>query len=197
MSIARRSRTAIAAFVKRMSFTIHLWLTHRRHSQPRRDFLCETNDEISIKIPALPRPTLADVRGDYPCNYPYISKIVRDFSPSGPVTLRLATVLNKGELSVGGPEYQRRLVLSGLWRLLGFQQLAWIVAHQDDYPVFLSFLGEFSIDGSALTVIDENGVENTPYICKNNGTGRWDLKFAPIWSPTSRFDRRCRVATAG
>jgi hypothetical protein len=165
-----------------------------RHGLPAmRDFLCGTNDEISIKIPALPRPTLVDFRGDYP----YISTIVRDFSPRGPVTFRLATVLNKGELSVGGPEYQRRLVMSDLRRVLGFQQLAWMIAHQDDYPVFLSFLGEFSIDGSALTVIDENGVENTPYICKNNGTGRWVLKFAPIWSPTSNFDRRCRVATAG
>ena len=42
-------------------------------------------------------------------------------------------------------------------KLLGYQQLAWLVEHQDKYPVFMDLLGKIYVDFSGLVVVIELG----------------------------------------
>ena len=107
----------------------------------RREFPRNTG-ELTICIPARKRPTLQQLQA----KWPWIKKIERDTSPEGPVVFNLATVLrDAAEGSINGPEYERRLA-SSLSKLLGYQQLAWLVEHQDKYPVFMDLLGKIYVD---------------------------------------------------
>jgi hypothetical protein len=105
----------------------------------------------------------------------WIKKIERDTSSERPVTLNLATILrNEAEGSINGPEYEWRIA-SSLSRLLGYQQLAWLVEHQDEHPAFMALLGKVYIDFSALVVVGVNGTRNVPY-GRQNGL-RWDARW--------------------
>ncbi|MBI4086185.1 MAG: hypothetical protein HY433_03030 [Candidatus Liptonbacteria bacterium] len=71
------------------------------------DFFRETG-ELTIQIPALARPTLAELRE----KYSWIREengIERDTSPTEAVTLKLGTVLRPDEERINGAEYERRL----------------------------------------------------------------------------------------
>jgi hypothetical protein len=118
-----------------------------------------------------------------------------DYSPAGRVLFRVGTVLRPDEIEIDAPEYERRLIEFGVGRLLGYQHLAWLVENQDQYPILLGLLGEFSIDGPGLVVIAENGDRNIPYICKSKD--RWGLHWGWPWLRSTKFDRRCRIAFAG
>jgi hypothetical protein len=155
------------------------------------DFLRETDEGIELWIPSQRQPTLAELKGFY--GNPWIDRIRFDVSPTGPVKFRIGTVLGEKEVLINGPEYRRRLMSSGIGRTIGFQQLNWLVENQGSYPVFMEFLGQFAIDGPALAVIGEDGTENSPYICRNSGSGRWDWKWAPLFQPVSKFNQRCRI----
>ncbi len=122
--------------------------------------------EFSVQIPALPRPTLAELRVDFP----WIREkdgIERDCSPTTAVTMKLKTVLGADETSpINGAEYERRLA-SHLSDLHGYQQLKWLVQHQDEHPAFKALLGKIYLDGPALVVVDEGGRRGFPYLSQS------------------------------
>jgi hypothetical protein len=149
-------------------------------------FLRETG-ELSITIPALPRPTLKQLQA----KNSWIKKIERDTSTEGPVTLNLATVLRDAtENPINGKEYERRLAPS-LFRLLGYQHLEWLIAHQDEYPAFMVLFGKVYIDFSGLVVVHGNGFRSVPYGSQNGR--RWDAYWS--WLDNG-FDRSGRVAVS-
>ena len=111
-----------------------------------------------IIIPALPHPTLAELRK----KYSWITKIERDVSETKEVKLSLISVLKKGEDHILGEEYEKRLPKG----LLGFQHLEWLIEHQDEYPKLLKQAKDdnFSyIDFSGLVVVDEYGRRGVPF----------------------------------
>ncbi|MGB7957611.1 MAG: hypothetical protein WCF77_02095 [Minisyncoccia bacterium] len=144
--------------------------------------------ELTICIPARKRPTLQQLQA----KWPWIKKIERDTSPEGPVVFNLATVLrDAAEGSINGPEYERRLA-SSLSKLLGYQQLAWLVEHQDKYPVFMDLLGKIYVDFSGLVVV--NGHDSRFVPCGHRNGERWDA----YWDWLSiNFHRSGRLAVSG
>jgi hypothetical protein len=127
-------------------------------------------ENISIPIPALKRPTLWDLRKQFP----WIEKIEGDSSPTEAVTLRLGTVLRTDENRIGGEEYKRRLGLrSGTFH--GYQQAVWLVEHQDEHPAFMALLGKVYIDFPGLVVVDGVGDRYCP--CLFQDGSRW----YPYW----------------
>jgi hypothetical protein len=132
------------------------------------EFFKETG-EFTIQIPALKRPTLEELQE----NNPRIISIERDISPEGPVTLKLGTVLGVGKKPISGEKYERRLALIPDTPL-GWQQLSWLVAHQDDPELksFKAFVWRYYyIDFLGLVVI--HGVHRVvPFAVM--GSKRWD-----------------------
>src|SRR3989338_2992118 len=148
------------------------------------NFFLETG-EFTVGIPALPQPTLADIQAEWH----NIKAIESDASPTKAVTLRLGTVLRPDEISITGPEYERRLrTVSGCW---GLQQGLWLRDHQDDHPAFKALIGQIYIDLTALIVVDEDGSRWFPYL--GGRDRRWDVDW-------DRFDgglaQRGRVAAS-
>ncbi len=141
------------------------------------DFLRNTG-EFTVTIPALPRPTKKQLQAKYPGIG--IASIERDCSPTEALTMNLATVLRIGETAaINGAEYERRLA-SRLNDSLGFQQLEWLVEHQDEFPVFMALLGKIYVDGPGIVVTDANGYRHIPYL---SGDGqRWKLYWHWIGS---------------
>ena len=149
------------------------------------NFFRETG-EFTVQIPALPRPTLAQIQAAWP----FVKDIESDVSPTEAVTLRLGTVLQPHEPSITGPEYEQRLrTISGCW---GLQQGLWLRDHQDDHPAFKALIGQIYIDLTALIVVDEDGSRWFPYL--GGRDRRWDVDW-------DRFDgglaQRGRVAASG
>jgi hypothetical protein len=133
-------------------------------------FFRETG-ELSITIPALPRPTFAELRS----KHDWIRKengIERDTSPTEAVTLKLATVLRESEGSINGPEYEKRIAQK-LDIILGYQQAVWLVEHQDEFPEFMALLGKVYIDFTGLVVVNANGNRHFPYLSQDGK--RWYL----------------------
>jgi len=128
----------------------------------------------AIQIPALPRPTLKELRS----KYAWIRKkgqIEADTSPIEAVTLRLGTVLCPNEEWIHGRQYEyRRASVTGRF---GYQQLAWLVRRQDKYPAFKALLDMISIDGTGITVVHHDGRRAFPYLTK--ARTRWCLRW--IW----------------
>lgn len=134
------------------------------------NFLRETG-ELSITIPALPRPTLAELRS----KYDWIREengIERDTSPTEAVTLKLATILLGSEKSVNGPKYEGRIA-GKLDIILGYRQAVWLVEHQDEFPEFMALLGKIYIDFTGLVVVCGDGGRVCP--CLYQGGERWCL----------------------
>jgi len=144
-------------------------------------------EDLSILIPSLPRPTLEELQS----KFDWIKKIERDASPTGAVQLRLGTVLGSDEEAISGKEYERRRVpLAG--HLHGYQQLVWLVEHQDEHPNFKALPGQIYIDGPGLIVVGADGRRRFPYL--RQGDERWDLRWG--WTG-SKLDRYGRVAVHG
>jgi len=146
--------------------------------------------ELTLRIPALPRPTLAELRE----KFPWIREeegIERDTSPAEAVTLNLGTVLREGEGSVGGAEYERRLQPK-LDILLGYQQAEWLVAHQNQFPELMALLGKVYIDFPGLVVVRADGRRLVPDL--DQGGRRWGLYWRWLGHGVSGYDR---VAVSG
>lgn len=126
--------------------------------------------ELTIKIPALKRPTLAELQAEWSG----IKEIIRDISTEEPVTLKLGTVLRADETkSIGGSEYERRiLALQNAGRTLGWQHRKWLIEHQTEFPEFMSLLGKVYIDFPGLVVLSVGGGRDVPYA--GDGGERWD-----------------------
>jgi len=124
--------------------------------------------EVSIQLPALKRPTLKELQS----KYDWIKSIERDTSTEEAVTLTFATVLTPSDgNSIDGREYEKRIALKHD-ALLGFQHMAWLIEHQDEFPEFKPFLGKIYIDFPGLVVVNRDGDRNLPY-CSRDGS-RWD-----------------------
>lgn len=154
-----------------------------------RRFLAEyfrETGEVTIQIPALPRPTLKDLKA----KYPWIDRIENDTSPIVPVTLTLGTVLRPDEERINGSEYeQRRAPLTG--RIHGYQQLVWLVENQDQHPVFKAVLGQIYIDGPGIIVVHADGGRYFP--CLGGHGERWG--FCWYWTEYD-LDRYGRIAVS-
>lgn len=146
-----------------------------------------TMENLAIQIPALPRPTLGELRA----KYSFIKSIERDTSPTEAVTLSLGTVLRPDEERIDGAEYERRIVPK-LADLFGYQQLEWLVAHQDKYPAFKALLGQIYIDGPGIVVVGAGGHRLFPYLYENGK--RWYLHW--YWIEDD-LDRYGRLASSG
>ena len=150
------------------------------------NFLRETG-ELSIEIPALPRPTLEELQA----KHSWIKKIERDVSPTGPVTLTLATVFDVNANGINGKEYERRLS-GNLSRLLGYQQREWLMEHQKEHPAFMALLGKIYIDFPGIVVVAGLGSRCVP--SGHQSGGRWDAHLSWL---SNGFDRAGRVAVSG
>lgn len=144
--------------------------------------------ELVIEIPALPRPTLAELQE----KRSWIRRIDGiDTSPTEAVTLRLGTVLRSGEDRINGPEYERRcLTLAG--RLLGYQHAEWLVRHQDAFPALQALRGKIYIDFAGLAVVGADGSRDFP--CFYSDGKRWYLRQRLV---VVGQDRRGRLAVSG
>jgi hypothetical protein len=125
--------------------------------------------ELIIEMPALKRPTLAELQAERSD----IKDIIRDTSPEGPVTLKLGTVLRPEETkSINGPEYQRRIAaLRNAGRVLGWQHRKWLREHQDEHPELKTLLGKIYIDFPGLEVLGGDGRRGFP--CAVGRGKRW------------------------
>jgi hypothetical protein len=133
-----------------------------------------TDDEVVIEMPALKRPTFAEVKKDWS----HISSIESDTSTEQPVTLRLSTVLKSTESSIDGATYERRMKkLRTDGRLLGWQHCKWLLENQDKIAdpkarvAIKALLENVYIDFSGIGVVNEVGDRNVPYVI-NDGE-RW------------------------
>ncbi|MDE2079700.1 MAG: hypothetical protein KGI73_04965 [Patescibacteria group bacterium] len=106
--------------------------------------------ELSIQVPALPRPTLEELKAKYG-----IKSIERDTSPVEPVTLNLAAVLRANESSIDENVYEERLA-PHLPLLLGYQHCQWLLKHQLEFPVFMTLLGRVYVDFLGIVAVDED-----------------------------------------
>jgi len=147
------------------------------------DFFRETG-EFTVTIPALAQPTLEELTKFR------IREIECDISPIEAVTLKLGTVLLPDEDRIGGDEYkQRRISLAGQF---GYQQLNWLMEHQDEHPAFRALLGKIYIDGTGIIVVDVFGDRRFPYL--NQRGERWCLYWGWIEYGLVRFGR---IAVSG
>ncbi|OGZ52727.1 MAG: hypothetical protein A3B25_00840 [Candidatus Ryanbacteria bacterium RIFCSPLOWO2_01_FULL_48_26] len=148
------------------------------------DCFLETN-ELTIQIPALPRPTLEYLQTKYG-----IMSIERDTSTTEPVILKLYTVLRPGEKnSISGPEYERRIAVRQN-SLLGYQHRNWVVENQGKFPALKELLGKIYIDFPALIVVVSRGYRGFPYL--SNDGERWRGRWGWV---DDGFDRDGRVAS--
>jgi len=146
--------------------------------------------EFTIQIPALPQPTLAELRA----KFPWIKEeggIECEASPTEAIALKLGTVLRPNETSINGPEYEQRLApKSGL--LLGYQHAQWFVKHQDEFPELTALLRKVYIDFPGLVVVSEDGHRFFPYL--SQVVARWGVRW--LWL-AGGFRPGGRVAVSG
>ncbi|MBI2624717.1 hypothetical protein HYW67_04530 [Candidatus Parcubacteria bacterium] len=150
-----------------------------------REVVFREMEECVISIPALPRPTLKELRK----KFSWVKErggIERDTSPTEAVTLRLGTVLRPDENHIGGPEYERRI--ASLTDLFGYQQLEWLVDHQNESPAFKALLGQiYIIDGPGLVAVAEDGGRHSP--CLSGDGRRWKFHWSLIARGLDQFGR--------
>ena len=144
-------------------------------------------EPLSILIPPLPRPTLRELQKDSS----RIKSIESDSSPTEAVTLNLAIVLRPSEDHINGKEYEKRIAPK-LNLILGYQQAAWLVEHQNEFPEFIKLLGKIYIDFSGLVVVTKFGSQDVPRLIRDGK--RWNLRW--YWL-CSGFSRDGRFALSG
>lgn len=149
---------------------------------------------VAISIPALPRPTLAELRK----KYPWIREekgIERDTSPIEASILQLGTVLenNKNEDYIDGVEYWRRL--KSMRGLMGYQHALWLLEHQDEYPPDL-FGENISIDFPGLIVVGSDDCRNFPFLVGARNGKRWFLSWS-VMEAYEGLGRGGRIAFSG
>ncbi len=162
-----------------------------------RDCFSFTDDAVVFKIPALKRPSLADVKA----SWDGIRSIECDDSTEGEVTVRLATVLKSDEPQIVGGDYERRLMkLRGEGGLLGFQHWKWFLANWDKPEAILddkvraalkSLIGNVYIDFPGIIVVRAGGGRGIPYAF--DGGERWHGYWCWV---SDAFRRYGRVAVA-
>src|SRR3990167_6080873 len=107
---------------------------------------------MTLLIPQLKKPTLKELKK----TYPWIKSIESDTSPTQQVSLEILNLVRGGEKHIPCEEYAKRR--EGL-PLLGYQQAAWLVQHQDEPELaeFKALCEMVCIDFPALTVVNAGG----------------------------------------
>ncbi|MDO8664502.1 MAG: hypothetical protein Q7K44_03095 [Candidatus Liptonbacteria bacterium] len=140
------------------------------------DFFQETG-EITIKIPALARPTLKQLREDYP--WRHWKKIEYDVSTEKAIELKLGTVFRLGDV-VSGPEYEKR-ISPHLNACLGSQQALWLRRHIDEFPELKPLLGKIYIDFPGVVMVSISGKREMPYLAMDDESyEQWCLSWGEI-----------------
>lgn len=147
------------------------------------DFFRETG-EVTIQIPALPRPTIEELQE----KFSWIKSIERDTSSVEAIVLNLGTVLCPNEERIDSTEYERRIAPK-LAVSLGYQHARWLVEHQGTFPDFMALLGKIYIDFPGLVVVGVGGDRHFP--CLDRDGRRWVLHW--LWVGRG-LDRSGRVA---
>lgn len=138
-----------------------------------RNFFRETG-EFTLKIPALPRPTLNELRAR---EIFHSIESIDDTSPIEAITFKLGTVFDVGEKSpINSREYRFRIATMSD-ATLGFQHATWLVGNQDKFPEFMALAGEiYIIDFLGLRVCTDSGDDRAfPILRAANGSKRWEL----------------------
>lgn len=172
--------------------------------------------ELNIEIPALPRPTLEELKKE-PCvlSLGNLTGVERDTSPIESVTLRLGTLILPGETSpnfMGGriPRTEvfdaelRLRIAPHLNHLLGLQHADWLVAHQEELPAFVSLfksktVHQIDFHGTLPWFVNENytaipriHVNHENQICFHEDKPEGSL--VRCWSTPNFFYRCGRIA---
>lgn len=150
------------------------------------DFSRETG-EVTIRIPALPRPTLTELQS----KFGWVKEIERDTSPTEAVTFKLGTVFRSNDERIDGGEYERRITRK-LDIMLGYQQAVWLVEHQSEFPAFMTLSRNVYIDFPCLVVVNAHGHRRFPGF--SEGGWRWIMDWR--WFENS-FGWDGRIAISG
>jgi hypothetical protein len=127
---------------------------------PDANFL-EITDELTIPMPALPRPSFEELQRDFPRRM--FHKIDRDTSPTTSGTMLLAKVLRPDDGDfISSEAYERRIAFAKD-SLLGYQHLRWLLANQGAYPAFQALVGRVWIHFPGIYVITKapSSIPNT------------------------------------
>lgn len=138
-----------------------------------------------IKIPKLPRPTLAALQKEWD----WIKSIEKDISQTKATDLIIGSVLKQGETYISGEEYEKRW--SGAENLLGLQQAQWLLENQDKFPEFKA-MTEIYINFPGIIVVNAYGSQIVP--CLDQNGSRWYLHWH--WLGDG-FDGHGRIASSG
>lgn len=146
-----------------------------------------TGELAAIRIPALARPTLADLQKHG------VRRIERDSSPTGEVNFNLATILRAGEEGhISGSDYEARIA-AHLGLVLGYQHRQWLIANQDEFPEFTALLGKVYIDFPGIVVV--GAAVGGRYIpCASSSGERWNDYWLGL-ADDFNFDDRIGVSS--
>lgn len=170
--------------------------------------LLRETGEVVIKIPALPRLTLAELKALDPFKSELVAQfefIDRDTSPTRAVTMRLGTVFRDDEkdsgcgglvmaYSITGAAYERRLPKTRNV-LLGSSQARWVAAHRNAFPALQALLRMrpvFIINFPGVIVAGANKQRFMPCLLT------FDKRLTLCWRSinTDAFGLRDRVAVS-
>lgn len=142
---------------------------------------------VSIPVPALKRLTLEEVQAIYSW-----VKEVKDTSSEEAMVLNFGTVLEEGESSISGAEYEKRLELHAK-SLAGLQHLMWLEEHRDEFPQLHEAMKKFWLADFAGTFLrDSRGDWSVP--CAYWRGARWDRSAFWLSRP---WPSGCRVVLLG
>jgi len=139
----------------------------------------EITDELTIPMPALPRPSFEDLQRDFPRLR--LHKIDRDTSPTTSGAMLLATVLRPDDGDYISTEVYDRRIAFARDLLLGYQHLSWLLANRKAYPAFQALVGRVGIHFPGIRIITTapSSVPNilgfsgpTPLVC-DTLRGEW------------------------
>lgn len=143
--------------------------------------------EITLEIPALPRPTLEELKvidrpeiTYFPKHPPVINMIASDTSPVEAVTFKLGSALAPGEEFIDDEDVDFRIG-PNRDKLLGFQHAIWLVQHQDELPGLMALASKpinFKFPG-IMTRKKENGIRSYPFLRR-----RWrgkQIRWTVCW----------------
>lgn len=130
--------------------------------------------ETGILIPALPRPTIDELRYQGKNNRPWIREIHMDVSPTESVRLVLARIVGGDEESIDWGAYITRLDDEGP---LGYQQAVWLRQQRDSMTaeerlVIDEIIPRNFIDFPGLVIVRDDGSIGVPVMMQ-----KWDIHF--------------------
>jgi hypothetical protein len=146
----------------------------------------QTN-ELKLKIPALPRPTLEEVRA----KFPMITAIEIDTSPERAVSMALSTVTISRHNGISGKQYRRVIMMNGGFTL-GYQHCRWLHQNQSSFTALSALRGKFAIHFPGIKMVDARGERHFPSLIANKTV--WE-EFPTVLMGGFHYGWDLRVAT--